>query len=65
MKYLKNPLNFFSKKLKKLFPFSDLKLLFFVTKKFIKHCLIFFCMWIYQKWSNILGKKIFLALFRT
>ena len=49
---------FFLEKLKKLFLFSDIKLLFFVTKKFIKHCLIFFCMRIYQKWSNILGKKI-------
>ena len=42
MKYLKNPLNFFFEKIKKIISILRLKLLFFVTKKFIKHCLIFF-----------------------
>ena len=50
---------FFLEKLKKSFLFSDIKLLFFVTIKFIKHYLIFFCMWIYFKNAQIFQDKNF------
>ena len=53
---------FFSDNLKKLFSFSDPKLLSFVTKKFRKNFLIFFLhTYIYENCSNILGKKFSVA----